>query len=202
MIRVPADVSTNFSRDGATRGERPGACALQFRGQQLTYADLNERANGVAHQLRETSVGPERFVGLSIERSADAVLGLLGILKAGAAYVYLDPTYPAERLRAMADDCMPALVMDRIVPGSCADAPISRVTPDSDAYLIYTSGSSGTPKGTIEIHRSLTARLSAYPLPDIQEADRCALNSSLSFWNLGISTISAAGHRRSCRNPA
>jgi amino acid adenylation domain-containing protein len=159
----------------------PGRMALQFAGEQVTFADLSAYSNGVAHQLRELDVGPEVFVGVSMERSIDAVIGLLGTLKAGGAYIYLDPVYPAQRLRAMVDDCKPAVVMDRIIRKARFEWVDVGVTLDDAAYLIYTSGSTGNPKGTIEIHRSLTARLSAAPLPDIQETDVCVLNSSLSF---------------------
>ena len=74
--------------------ETPGALAVEFAGEQLTYAELNERANQLAHQLRALGVGPEVLVGLCVERSLELVIGMLGILKAGGAYVPLDPSYP------------------------------------------------------------------------------------------------------------
>src|SRR3954471_13460090 len=82
----------------------PDGVAVVFENQQLTYSELNERANQLAHHLRSQGVGPEVLVGLCIERSLDMVIGLLGILKAGGAYVPLDPGYPPERLAYMLED--------------------------------------------------------------------------------------------------
>ena len=76
----------------------------QFEGKQLTYRELNRRANQLAHYLRRLGIGPEKLVGICIERSIEMVIGLLGILKAGGAYVPLDPSYPRERLAFMLDD--------------------------------------------------------------------------------------------------
>src|SRR5262249_127253 len=83
---------------------RPGEVALISEDRQLTYRELNERANGLAHYLRGLGLGPETLVGISVERAVEMVVGLLGILKAGGAYVPLDPSYPAERLSFMLED--------------------------------------------------------------------------------------------------
>jgi amino acid adenylation domain-containing protein len=116
-----------------------------------------------------------------MERCLDAVIGLLGILKAGGAYVYLDPAYPPERLNAMVEDCSPTVVIESIGGDASLSRLVPNVNPDNAAYLIYTSGSTGKSKAAVNIHRSLTARLSSVPLPDIRQDDTCALNSALSF---------------------
>jgi amino acid adenylation domain-containing protein len=161
----------------------PDAPAVRFGGGQLSYAELNARANRVAHYLQRRGVGPEIFVGLRMERSLDSVIALIGILKAGGAYVYLDPSWPQARLREMIDDCGPAVILEEGF--DCGEErgsnPSSGVTPDSAAYLIYTSGSTGKPRCVVEIHRSMTSRLISAPLPDIRPGDVCCLNSSHSF---------------------
>ena len=134
-------------------------------------AQLDARANQLAHHLRGLGVGPEIVVGLCVERSLEMIVGLLGILKAGGAYLPLDPGYPAERLAFMLEDAgAPVLVTQsalrdrlpahgaRIVcldadwpasPAQPATAPPSRLDPHNTAYVIYTSGSTGTPKGVV-----------------------------------------------------
>ena len=153
----------------------PGAIAVDFEGQELTYGELNARANQVAHHLRAMGVEPEVLVGIFIERSIEMIVGLLGVLKAGGAYVPLDPTYPAERLQFMladtgisillthqrCEDRLPsrevrAVYLDRdweSIARSPRHDPESGVRPDHAAYVIYTSGSSGRPKGVVVPHR-------------------------------------------------
>jgi amino acid adenylation domain-containing protein len=155
----------------------PDAAAVGFEGQQLTYRELNRRANGLAHHLRRLGVGPEVLVGICVERSWEILVGLLGILKAGGAYVPLDPSYPKERLAFMLEDGQaPVLLTQRRLAGSlpdyggqvvCLDGdleavagareenPVSGATPANLAYVIYTSGSTGRPKGVAVEHRSL-----------------------------------------------
>ena len=82
----------------------PDAIALEFESQQITYGELNRRANQLAHYLMTLGIGPEKLVGICVERSIEMVVGFLGILKAGGAYIPLDPTYPDERLRFMLED--------------------------------------------------------------------------------------------------
>jgi amino acid adenylation domain-containing protein len=142
----------------------PGAIALSFENTQMTYAELNQRADQLAHQLRALGVGPEVSVGLSIERSLELVIGILGILKAGGAYVPLDPSYPPERLRFMIDDAKPAVVLgldEKFSRGGAAPqrdervvAPLRRCV-GNPAYVIYTSGSTGTPKGVVVTHANV-----------------------------------------------
>src|SRR6202021_60303 len=89
----------------------PDAVALEFEGEQLTYAELDARANRMAHHLIDLGVGPEVLVGICVERSLEMVVGLLGILKAGGAYVPLDPNYPIERLTYMLNDAAPKVLL-------------------------------------------------------------------------------------------
>ncbi|BAN48012.1 non-ribosomal peptide synthase/polyketide synthase [Metapseudomonas resinovorans] len=147
---------------------RPDATALIFGELEWSYAELNRRANRLAHRLRELGVGPEVRVGLAVERSPEMVLGLLAILKAGGAYVPLDPAYPAERLRYLMEDSgigllltqswlraslplpegLPLLALDSEPLAHLGeDNPANLSHPENLAYLIYTSGSTGRPKG-------------------------------------------------------
>ncbi|MGA9117876.1 MAG: amino acid adenylation domain-containing protein, partial [Bacteroidota bacterium] len=152
--------------------------ALQYQGQTMSYGELNRRANNVAHFLHELGVRRESLVGLCCERSFDMIVGLMGIVKAGAGYVPLDPEYPRERLAFMlADAEVKYLVthrsLERLLPRECdvivrldgdwetiqhagdENPPIS-VLPENVAYVIYTSGSTGRPKGVLVAHRGLS----------------------------------------------
>ncbi|RKI63758.1 non-ribosomal peptide synthetase, partial [Corallococcus sp. AB049A] len=156
----------------------PDAVAAVFEGTQLTYAQLDARANQLAHGLRRRGVGPEVRVALGVERSLDIVIGLLGILKAGGAWVPVDPLLPRERLAFMLEDSAAQVLVtqqplvDRFpealharalcldteresLAKEPADAPVTGVTPGNLAYLLYTSGSTGTPKGTAVEHRGV-----------------------------------------------
>ncbi|HEX5603948.1 MAG TPA: amino acid adenylation domain-containing protein, partial [Pyrinomonadaceae bacterium] len=148
----------------------PGAIAISFENEQMTYAGLNQRADQLAQQLRALGVGPEVLVGLSIERSPELVIGILGILKAGGAYLPLDPSYPQERLRFMIDDAKPAVVLgldEEFSRGGAAAqreervvAPLRRCGGNA-AYVIYTSGSTGTPKGVVVTHANVVRLFNA-----------------------------------------
>ncbi|HEX5601466.1 MAG TPA: condensation domain-containing protein, partial [Pyrinomonadaceae bacterium] len=107
----------------------PGALAVEFAGEQLTYAELNERADQLAHQLRALGVGSEVLVGLCVERSLELVIGMLGVLKAGGAYVPLDSSYPYERLRFMIDDAKPAVLLTQ--PG------LASILPETEAAVLF-----------------------------------------------------------------
>ena len=159
----------------------PDAIALVFEDQQLTYKELNQRANQLAHYLGKLGVTAEVMVGICVERSLEMVVGLLGILKAGGAYVPLDPAYPPERLAFMLEDAqVPVLLTQRrlveslpkhqtrvvcldtdweIIERQSKENPISKVKPDNLAYVIYTSGSTGKPKGVAIEHRNAVALL-------------------------------------------
>jgi leucyl/phenylalanyl-tRNA--protein transferase len=171
--------------------DTPDAPAVEFEGEVLTYAALNERANRLAHELGVRGVGAEMLVGVCAERSLDMVVGLLGVLKAGGAYVPLDPELPAQRLQYMLHDCKASLLMvqrhlrdrvgdstglpDLVVledliassagPGTNPEVPVG---PENLAYTIYTSGSTGQPKGAMNRHAGIVNRLlwmkGTYPL--------------------------------------
>jgi amino acid adenylation domain-containing protein/non-ribosomal peptide synthase protein (TIGR01720 family) len=162
----------------AQAGKTPEAVALTFEGQQLTYRELNGRANQLAHSLQKQGVGPDVLVGICVEHSLEMVIGALGILKAGGAYVPLDPGYPRDRLAYMLEDSgiSVLLTQERILESFpehavqvvCLDRdwevlmadqsianPISSVRPENLAYVIYTSGSTGKPKGVGVTHANV-----------------------------------------------
>jgi amino acid adenylation domain-containing protein len=180
----------------------PEAVALDGRDRRLTYHQLNAWANRLAHRLRALGVGPEARVGLAVERSPEMAAGLLGILKAGAAYVPLDPAYPADRLGFMLSDAgVSVLLTRRRLRGSLPDCgpmiidldaedldhwpeanPAVALAPESAAYVIYTSGTTGTPRGVVVTHRGLlNHNLAAVDLFGLRPGDRVAQFSSLSF---------------------
>ena len=156
----------------------PDALAVSWRDRSLTYAQLNEKANRVAHLLIERGVGPESLVGICVERSLDMIVGMLGVVKAGGAFVPLDRSYPASRLRFMLEDSGAALVLthadiarelllgpDRNISlddeesfgrHSSANPRVPGLTPDNLIYVTYTSGSTGNPKGVQVVHRGIT----------------------------------------------
>ena len=165
-----------------TQVERtPQALAVVHGEQRLTYRELNEQANRLAHALRKQGVQPDSRVGICVERGAEMVVGLLAILKAGGGYVPLDPAYPAERIAYMLQDSAPAAVLAQSateallanvsVPvinldlGNWQDESIQNpqvpgLTCAHLAYLIYTSGSTGLPKGVMIEHRNTVNFLS------------------------------------------
>jgi len=153
----------------------PDAMALVFEQQRLTYHDLVNRASRLAHYLRGQGAGPDKVIGVFMERSLDLVVAILGILKSGAAYLPIDPSFPQERLGFIIDDANVALVLTQASLASvlpvknlqavCLDSfdwttPDSRADqvqmhPDNLAYVIYTSGSTGLPKGVCIEHRNI-----------------------------------------------
>ena len=155
----------------------PEAVAVIFGDEQISYRSLNRRANQLAHYLQTLGIGPEVRVALCTSRTPEMIIGLLGILKAGAAYVPLDPGYPMERLAFMLQDAGASVLLtqedlvnslpvhwgqviclDRdweIIEKQNPDNPSSSVSPDNLAYIIYTSGSTGKPKGVLAPHRGL-----------------------------------------------
>src|SRR5271165_5518779 len=160
-------------------GHTPEAVAVVFEKQQLSYRELNERANQLAHHLQKLGVGPDTLVGICLERSLEMVVGLLGILKAGGAYVPLDPGYPRERLGYMLEDAAPKVLLlqggmrERLPPVAGQTVALDEewgaieresdenleagalgLRPDHLAYVIYTSGSTGEPKGVAIEHRN------------------------------------------------
>ena len=159
---------------------RPDATAITTEQGGLSYGEMNRRANQLAHYLRALGVGAESLVGLMIERTGEMAVSVLGVLKAGGAYLPLDAQHPRERLSLMLDDARPAVVLTqqhlveklnicaaRVVPvdgdwrtfaGSPEENPDVLTTPDNLAYVIYTSGSTGRPKG-VQITHANVARL-------------------------------------------
>ncbi|WP_147481819.1 non-ribosomal peptide synthetase, partial [Actinomadura harenae] len=136
----------------------PDAVAVESGGTRWTYAQLDARANRIAHTLADHGVRREDLVAVLLDRSPDLVAVLLAIAKAGAAYLPVDPAYPADRISYMVGDAAPALVVDEPFLRSLSDdtAPLHVDVPcDQAAYVIYTSGSTGTPKGVVVSHRGL-----------------------------------------------
>jgi amino acid adenylation domain-containing protein/non-ribosomal peptide synthase protein (TIGR01720 family) len=160
----------------------PDPVAVECGPVRLTYAELDRRANRLAHHLRRLGVGPEVCVGVCLERGAGAIVALLGVLKAGGAYVPLDPAYPADRLARMLDDARATVALtDRGLPPGVAfagavvaldadmdSAPdpvglsVRPVRADNLAYVIYTSGSTGRPKGVAVSHAAAVAHLATF----------------------------------------
>ncbi len=182
----------------------PEATAVVFKDRQLTYRELNERANQLARYLQELGVGPDKLVAIWVERSLEMVVGLLGILKAGGAYVPLDPEYPGERLSFMLRDASASVSLTQrrfIVKIAKSDVTIvyldgdesvfrtksklnvnSTVGPHNLVYMIYTSGSTGVRKGACVYQVGFTNLLNWFTDEfHIGKADRIFLISSLSF---------------------
>ncbi|HVV14352.1 non-ribosomal peptide synthetase [Amycolatopsis sp.] len=134
----------------------PDAVAVEFEGTTLTYAELDARVQVLAEQLAAAGAGPERIVGVRQDRSLDLIVSLLAVVRAGGAYLPLDPSYPVERLDFMIEDASPVVVLPTAVGERSAVTPPS---PDNPAYVIYTSGSTGRPKGVVVSHRAIVNRL-------------------------------------------
>ncbi|AUT02778.1 non-ribosomal peptide synthetase [Nostoc sp. CENA543] len=154
----------------------PNAIAITYKQENLTYQELNHRANQLAHYLKSLGVKPEIRVGICVERSLEMVIGILAILKAGGAYVPIDPAYPTERIALILEDTQTPILLTQtdlqnrlpinnqtvvnfdtdweIISQNSQDNLLTEVTPENLAYIIYTSGSTGTPKGTEVPHRS------------------------------------------------
>ena len=179
----------------------PDAEAVVFAEQTLSYRELNRRVNRLAHHLRSLGVRPETLVGICVERSIEMGVGILGILKAGGAFVPLDPAYPRDRLAFMIEDSGIELLLtqERLVEhlppfsgtiinldttdfGTSEENLDISTTPQNAAYVIYTSGSTGTPKGVVIAHRGLcnlaTAQIRAF---NVQPSSRVLQFAALSF---------------------
>ncbi|KOX18394.1 non-ribosomal peptide synthetase [Saccharothrix sp. NRRL B-16348] len=183
---MPGDVveGTIPALFAAQAARTPDAVAVTGAGVSLTYRELDERANQVAHHLIGVGAGPDSLVALRLPRSADLVVAVLGVLKAGAAYLPLDLSYPAERIRYMIADARPAVVLDALPDLSELPTTAPRVSPrpENAAYVIYTSGSTGRPKGVVVTHAGL-ATFSAAEVAGfaVSPGDRVLQFSSPSF---------------------
>ena len=182
----------------------PDAVAVVYGNKQLTYRELNTRANQLAHYLQKLGVKPDVLVAISVERSIEMVVGFLGILKAGGAYVPLDPSYPHERRAYKLNDSQAPVILtqkrlvaslpDHSAQVVCLDTdweaiaqeseenPVSETTVENLAYVIYTSGSTGKPKGVMITHRGLVNHnLAIAKQYDLEKSDRVLQFSSMSF---------------------
>ncbi|MFL6196133.1 MAG: amino acid adenylation domain-containing protein [Thermoanaerobaculia bacterium] len=173
----------------AQAARTPDAPAVTFQGETLTYAELDARADRLAARLRRLGCGPESRVGISLERSLDLAVSLLGVLKAGAAYVPLDPGYPRERLAFVLEDAAPRVVIDEAWLLDALPPAAGRAAPDPVpgdgrqlAYVLYTSGSTGRPKGVGVPHRALVNFLASMRrAPGFAAGERLLAVTSLSF---------------------
>ncbi|MBA2674104.1 non-ribosomal peptide synthetase, partial [Ramlibacter sp.] len=170
--------------------ERANAVAVSFGGAHLSYAELNARANRLAHHLRAQGVGPDVLVGVRMERGLELIVVLLAVLKAGGAYLPIDPSYPEERIAGMLTDARPRLVLTDDVlrelqpslQSQPATDPVSLGTAENLAYVIYTSGSTGVPKGAQLTHANVTRLLaSTQDLFRFDSADVWTLFHSYAF---------------------
>jgi aspartate racemase len=181
----------------------PDAVAVVFEDQQLSYRELNQQANQVAHYLRRLGVGPETLVGVCMERSLEMIIGLLGILKAGGAYVPLDPDYPKERLVFMLKDTQARVLLtqerlveklpDRTVhliridkhweeiTGESYENLETGATAENLAYVNYTSGSTGEPRGVEVLHRGVLRLLFGVEYVHIDKSETFLHLASTSF---------------------
>ncbi|MFH1999041.1 MAG: amino acid adenylation domain-containing protein, partial [Planctomycetota bacterium] len=190
----------------------PDRIAVTLDGASLTYEALDKKSNQVAHYLRSAGAGPGLFVGLCLERSLDMMVGLLGIMKSGAAYLPLDPGFPRERLAFMLDDAgAPIVVTQNSLAGSISsraarlilldgeadeisaqseESPTQPARPDDVVYIIYTSGSTGRPKGVQIQHRALVNFLcSMAKQPGLTDQDRLLAVTTLSFDIAGLELL-------------
>lgn len=182
----------------------PEACAVEAGDTSLTYIELNTRANRLAHRLRRMGVGLENRVGISVERTPWTIVSILGIMKAGAAYVPIDPEYPAQRKEFIVRDAEPSvlicdqasmeslppanarvLVVDREwedIQNESGNNPEGLARPDGAAYMIYTSGSTGVPKGVVNLHRGLVNEIqNVLEIFGIGPSDRVLQFSTINF---------------------
>ncbi|GHI04337.1 non-ribosomal peptide synthetase [Streptomyces cellostaticus] len=163
----------------------PDRVALIGEQETLTYGEFNRRANQLAHWLAEQGAGPEQLVAVKIPRSVDLMVAIYAVVKAGAAYLPVDPELPEDRVRHVLDSAQPLLVLDETLPdvsGYAEANPERALSPDNAAYVIYTSGSTGGPKGVQVEHRSIMNRLKwGLAHFDVGFEDRVLLSTTASF---------------------
>jgi amino acid adenylation domain-containing protein len=163
--------------------QRPEAIAVIFQDRQVTYKELNEEANQLAHYLRSIGVGPETLVGICLDRGVETIVAMLGTLKAGGAYLPLDPSYPADRISFMASDSQAPTILTQercaaffegsdaqiicletdwtTIAQQATENPANNTLPENLVYVIYTSGSTGRPKGALLTHGGLRNTIGA-----------------------------------------
>lgn len=210
MIVEWNDTDIEYDRDyclhelvSAQADKTPEAIALYADEETMTFAELDQRANQLANALVKKGAGPDQLIGLSLERSFDMIIGLLGILKSGAAYVPLDPEYPSDRLEFMIRDSKTKLIVTHssqaealsafsaelllvdepnAVAQESREAPMTSVHPLNLAYVIYTSGSTGTPKGVLVPHAAAANHnLATWHDYEMTSSDRLLQFSSINF---------------------
>ena len=197
------------------------ATAIIYKDQQLSYYELNRRANQLAHYLQKLGVKPDVPVGICVERSLEMVIGLLGILKAGGAYVPLDPIYPPDRLAFMLEDVQAPIILTQqqwehkfpahltpklvdidldweIISQESQENPSSEVSPENLAYIIYTSGSTGKPKGTEIPHCSISGFMFGVNYRRLDSKQTLLQYSSISWDALTLELWTALLHGGRC----
>ncbi|MET8846269.1 amino acid adenylation domain-containing protein [Amycolatopsis sp. NPDC004625] len=192
--------------------ENPDAVALVFEDEELTYAELDARANRLAHVLIGRGAGPERVVALAVPRSIGMIVAELAVLKAGAAYLPLDPDYPAERIAFMLADARPVcvvttgdlagrfdgdvLLLDEIAADDVpATDPAAAIVPANAAYVIYTSGSTGRPKGVVVSHAGVAKLVATQSErfgvgPHSRVLQFASPSFDVAFWDLCLGLLS------------
>jgi len=210
LLRQSNDTAITYPRDAcvhrlfeAQAAKTPDAVALAWNGQELSYGELNRRANQLAHYLQALGVGPEVLVGVCLERSVEMIVAWMAVLKAGGAYLPLDPDYPLERLAYLLTDSRAPLLVTveklmEALPSSqaklvCLDRdaeaitacseenPVSRAVSGNLAYVVYTSGSTGKPKGIAIIHYAISRLVLNTNYISFGPTDRVAQASNASF---------------------
>ncbi|MGZ3145669.1 amino acid adenylation domain-containing protein [Lentzea chajnantorensis] len=176
-------VHTLFEEQAA---RTPNAVAIVAGCTRLTYAELNARANRLAHHLRDLGAGPETLVGVRLERGPDLLPALLGVLKSGAGYLPLDPVNPEDRLRYVQADADVSVVVDEELLAALPDGPdtnpVNRSAPDNVVYTIYTSGSTGKPKGCVLTHANVVRLMrTAQEHYEFNESDVWSMFHSYAF---------------------
>ncbi|MFP5285192.1 MAG: amino acid adenylation domain-containing protein, partial [Thermoanaerobaculia bacterium] len=169
----------------------PASVAVSQGEARLTYAELDERAEALAAHLRSQGISPESRVGIQMERTPDMLVAVLGVLKAGAAYVPLDPSHPQERLNLILEAARPQTVLTDLTPSPAQRGRAGEgVSPDNLAYILFTSGSTGRPKGVQIPHRALVNfLLSMSREPGLEASDVLLAVTTLSFDIAGLELL-------------